>query len=160
MGSDAHNVRMRPMSRLLTLGVGLSSVVASGVAVAESVPKQEPASIAVLTKKPFGERFSLFPELSLPPARSPFSGALSAESKRLFHQPGDPDSLFTFSGPSPQGDLRLSAAFDVNDVVLRSIAPDLRVDPADTRPRSPGDYRALDATGRPYQLRLGARLVW
>jgi hypothetical protein len=142
----------------MALAVGLCSVAPIGFA--ESIPKPEPASTAVLTKKPFGERFRLFPEFRLPLVPSPFSSALAAESKRLFHQPGDPDSLFTFSGPSPQGDLRLSAALDVNDVVLRSIAPDLRVDPSDTRPRAPGDYRALDATGRPYQLRLGARLVW
>ena len=149
---------MRLVLRLLALGVGFSSVASIGVA--ESIPKAEVVSTTVLTKKPFGDRFRLFPEILRPLTPSPFTGALASEDKRLFHNSGDPDSLFTFGGSTPQGDLHLTAAFEVNDVVLRSIAPDLRVDPADTRPRSPGDYRALDATGRPYQLRLGARLVW
>ncbi|MEO6323402.1 MAG: hypothetical protein ABIT01_08295 [Thermoanaerobaculia bacterium] len=151
---------MRLSSRLLSLGIGLFSVVPFGAANAESIPKQEPASSSVLTRKPFGERFRLFAELILPLRRSPFVGALASDEKRLFHNSGDPDSLFTFGGSTPQGNLHLTAAFEVNDVVLRSIAPDLRVDPGDTRPRAPGDYRALDASGRPYQLRLGARLVW
>jgi hypothetical protein len=102
------------------------------------------------------ERFRLFPELALVPL--PFS--TQASTTRPFHQQGDPDSLFTFGGATRDGEVRLKAAFEISDVVLRAIAPDLRVDPSDTRPRAAGDYRALDARGRPYQLRLGARLVW
>ena len=85
---------------------------------------------------------------------------VSYEERRLFHNPGDPDSLFTLGSPTKTGELHLRAAFEVNDVVLRAITPDPLVDAADTRPRAAGDYRALDASGRPYQLRLGARLVW
>jgi len=103
-------------------------------------------------------RFTLFPEMSVPPPRALVE--LEARNERLFHSAGDPDSLFTFGGPTPHGKLRLKAAFEVNDIVLKAIAPDLRIDPASTRPRSGGDYQALDAGGRPYQLRLGARLVW
>ena len=102
------------------------------------------------------ERFRLFPETV---ARRIVVGPTHVET-RPFHEAGDPDSLFTFGKATPDGELRLKAAFEVNDVVLRAIAPDLRVDPGDTRPRAAGDYRALDARGRPYQLRLGARLVW
>jgi hypothetical protein len=106
-------------------------------------------------------RFRLFEELRPAVDRNP-AVAMSADpvGRRLFHQSGDPDSLFTFGGATPQGELSLKAAFEVNDVVLRAIAPDLRIEANDTRPRAAGDYRALDATGRPYQLRLGARLVW
>jgi hypothetical protein len=105
------------------------------------------------------ERVTLFPELE---NRSDTRVRLTSEllQERAFHQAGDPDSLFTFGDPTPHGVLRLKAAFEVNDVVLRAIAPDLRVDSNDTRPRAAGDYRALDGNGRPYQLRLGARLVW
>ena len=101
--------------------------------------------------------FHLFAETG---AQTPIAFIATEVPTRAFHQPGDPDSLFTFGKPTPEGELRLKAAFEVNDVVLHAIAPDLRVDPTDTRPRAAGDYRALDARGRPYQLRLGARLVW
>lgn len=103
------------------------------------------------------ERFRLFPE-HLPPPPPTFETETRGE--RLFHSAGDPDSLFTFGSATPQGQLRLKAALEINDIVLRAIAPDLRVAPNDTRARAAGDYRALDAKGRPYQLRLGARLVW
>jgi hypothetical protein len=83
------------------------------------------------------------------------------ESTRLFHEAGDPDSLFTFFGSGGKhGELRLRAALELNDIVLRAMTPDPRMDRSDTRPRAAGDFRALDAAGRPYQLRLGARLVW
>jgi len=85
---------------------------------------------------------------------------VSYEERRLFHNPGDPDSLFTLGSPTKTGELHLRAALEVSDVVLRAITPDPLVESTDTRPRAAGDYRALDATGRPYQLRLGARLVW
>ncbi len=94
------------------------------------------------------------------PTQELASATASPESERLFHRPGDPDSLFTFGKPSPVGELKLLAAFEINDVVLRGLTPDLRVSPNDTRPRGAGVYSALDAGGRPYQLRLGARLVW
>ena len=102
-------------------------------------------------------RFTLFPEMTVPPPRAL---ELEPRSERVFHSAGDPDSLFTFGSPTPHGELRLKAAFEVNDIVLKAIAPDVRIDPSSTRPRSGGDYQALDAGGRPYQLRLGARLVW
>jgi hypothetical protein len=105
------------------------------------------------------DRFQLFPTGPKQPCCE-FSGRALSEPKRLLHQPGDPDSLFTTGSPTPQGKLRLQAAVEVNEVILRALAPDLRVDPSDTRFRSAGDYRALDATGRPYQFRLGAKLVW
>lgn len=154
-----HNYGMSG-ARLGLLSLGISLSVASAVWGASHAEKKAPPTTEVLTATPLGQRFRLFYDLAIPPPRTPFGEGVTSE-KRLFHTAGDPDSLFTFGGgPTPRGALHLRAAFEVNDVVLHSIAPDPRVDPSDTRPRSSGDYRALDASGRPYQLRLGARLVW
>lgn len=91
------------------------------------------------------------------PAGIPRAGADHGSAFRL---PGDPDSVFSPGGPSPSGKLKLLAAVEVNDVVLKSITPDPTIAPSDTRTRAPGSWAPLDAAGRPYQLRLGARLVW
>jgi hypothetical protein len=131
------------------------SLLAALAGLAQPQPAPEPPPIPRMLI----ERFHLFPQLAARPAPLSLPGAID-ERPRLLHQTGDPDSLFTLGGPTPDGEVRLKAAFEVNDVVLRAIAPDLRIDPSDTRPRAAGDYRALDAAGRPYQLRLGARLVW
>ena len=85
-------------------------------------------------------------------------GVLSGES--LIRLPGDPDSVLTLGGPVPSGEPRLRFAIEVNEAVLKLIPPDPRVCPDDTRSRAGGDWQPVDATGRPYQLRLGARLVW
>ncbi len=103
------------------------------------------------------ERFHLFRELL---DTRPALLASRLDPGRLFHEPGDPDARFSLGGPTPQGQLHLKASFEVNDVVLRALGPDLRIDPNDPRGRAQGDYRWLDSQGRPYQLRLGARLVW
>jgi hypothetical protein len=125
---------------------------------AEAAAPDAPSAVNAAAKRLI-ERFRLFPGLAAQSCCE-LSGRALSEHKRLLHQPGDPDSLFTLGSPTPQGELRVQAAVEVNEVVLRALAPDLRVDPSDTRFRSAGDYRALDATGRPYQLRLGAKLVW
>ena len=83
-----------------------------------------------------------------------------SQGKRLFHQPGDPDSLFTLGRPAPTGELKIMAAVDVNEIFLKAIPPDPNVSATDTRPRAPGSFLPVDSGGRPYQLRLGARLVW
>jgi hypothetical protein len=106
------------------------------------------------------QRFWLFPELAPAPPPALELPAADQVNKRLFHQIGDPDSLFTFGGATPEGELRLKAAVELNDIILKALPPDLHVDPTDTRFRSAGSFSALDAHGRPYQLRLGARLVW
>jgi hypothetical protein len=82
------------------------------------------------------------------------------EGERLFHQAGDPDSLFTIGAPTPGGELHLKAAIEVNEIFLKAIPPDPLVQPNDTRPRAAGSFLPVDNQGRPYQLRLGARLVW
>lgn len=93
---------------------------------------------------------------SVPPP--PEIGVFSGES--LIRLPGDPDSVLTLGGPVPSGEPRFRFAIEVNEAVLKLIPPDPRVRPDDTRSRAGGDWQPVDATGRPYQLRLGARLVW
>ncbi len=103
------------------------------------------------------ETFRLFPLLA-PDPRVELSGV--SEDRRLFHQAGDPDSLFTLGAPTPGGEVHLKAAIEVNEIFLKAVPPDPLVSPADTRPRAPGSFLPFDNQGRPYQLRLGARLVW
>jgi len=139
-------LRPRPAAGLLLLWLS------SPVGRAEEPQPKPPEGILL-------PRFSLFPSLvptqgSDPPTR------LDLEPKRLLHQPGDPDSLFTLGSPTPQGEVRFQAAIEVNEVFLRALTPDVRIDPSDTKFRAAGDYRSLDSHGRPYQLRLGAKLVW
>ena len=86
------------------------------------------------------------------------SAPAAAREERLFHLSGDADSMFTLGMTSNRPGPALGLAFEVNDVVLKALPPDPRLLESDTRPRACGDYRALDATGRPYQLRIGARL--
>lgn len=133
----------------------------------ERAGRSEPARAAAATREPVAipprpppvQRFWLFPELEpLPPP--PLDLGREEGNKRLFHQPGDPDSLFTFGEATPEGELRLKAAIEVNDIVLKALPPDFRIDPSDTHLRAAGSFSALDSHGRPYQLRLGARLVW
>jgi hypothetical protein len=114
-----------------------------------------PANAARLTLLP---RFRLF-AYALPPS-PPLDLSGLPDEKRLFHQQGDPDSLFTLGDPTPEGQVHLKAAIEVNEIFLKAIPPDARVGTPDTRPRAAGSFLPLDGSGRPYQLRLGARLVW
>jgi hypothetical protein len=68
--------------------------------------------------------------------------------------------MFTLGRPSPHGEVHLLAAVEVNEIFLKAIPPNPLVSASDTRPRSPGSVLPVDSQGRPYQLRLGARLVW
>lgn len=104
------------------------------------------------------QQFRLFPLELAPSTTLDLSGM--PEEKRLFHQQGDPDSLFTLGNSTPGGEVHLKAAIEVNELFLKAIPPDGRVDSGDTRPRAAGSFLPLDGSGRPYQLRLGARLVW
>jgi len=115
------------------------------------------APAAVPFRVPPPETFRLFPSIA-PEPRIDLEGL--PESRRLLHQAGDPDSLFTLGAPTPGGELHLKAAIEVNEIFLKAIPPDPLVQPNDTRPRAAGSFLPLDTGGRPYQLRLGARLVW
>lgn len=116
------------------------------------------AAPAPPSRLPLVERFRLYRLDSVP---SPTLGVpVLPDEKRLFHQQGDPDSMFTLGDPTPGGEVHLRAAIEVNELFLKAIPPDAGVGSADTRPRAAGSYLPLDGSGRPYQLRLGARLVW
>jgi hypothetical protein len=104
------------------------------------------------------ETFRLFPQAAAQEPRVELSGV--TEDRRLFHQAGDPDSQFTLGKASPQGEMRVLAVIDVNEIFLKAIPPDPLVSGNDTRPRAAGSFLPVDNSGRPYQLRLGARLVW
>jgi hypothetical protein len=114
------------------------------------------ASAAPLRLPP-RETFRLFKDPA-PDPRVSLAGA--TEPRRLFHQAGDPDSLFTLGTPPPDREPHLLAVIDVNETFLKVLAPDPHVLPNDTRPRAPGSFLPFDTYSRPYQLRLGARLVW
>lgn len=115
------------------------------------------ADVPAPFRLPPREKFRLFPQLA-PDPRVDLAGGPG--ERRLFHQPGDPDSQFTLGKPSPQGEVRVLAVVDVNEIFLKAIAPDPLVSSSDTRPRAAGSFLPVDNQGRPYQLRLGARLVW
>ena len=127
------------------------------VATARESDAGAPAPPAARLKLPPRENFRLFQELA-PAPRVSMAGA--TEPQRLLHQQGDPDSLFTLGGPTPGGELHFKAAIEVNEAFLKVLPPDPNVQPNDTRPRAPGSFMPFDTQGRPYQLRLGARLVW
>jgi hypothetical protein len=113
---------------------------------------------AVPPRPPLIERFSLFSLALLPLPVLDLSGL--PEEKRLFHQQGDPDSLFTLGSPSSDGQVHLKAAIELNEIFLKAIPPDTTQGLGETRPRAAGSFLPLDGSGRPYQLRLGARLLW
>jgi hypothetical protein len=117
----------------------------------------EAAPVARLRLPP-PESFRLFPQLA-PEAHIELAGA--SESRRSFHRQGDPDSVFTLGSPTPGGELHLQAAIEVNEIFLKALPPDPLVQPNDSRTRAPGSFQPFDTQGHnPYQLRLGARLVW
>ncbi len=136
----------------------LPAVAAGGAEPSTGDAKAKNAAPAAPLRPPLVEQFRLFPVQLAPSPTLDLSGL--PEEKRLFHQQGDPDSLFTLGDPTPGGQLHLKAAIEVNELFLKAIPPDGRVDPADTRPRAAGSFLPMDGSGRPYQLRLGARLVW
>ena len=145
--------------RAWVLAFALIPAVAAGGA-EPSTPPAAPTPDApdALPRPPLVARFRLFSLMPLPLPVLDLSGL--PDEKRLFHQQGDPDSLFTLGDPTPGGQVHLKAAIEINELFLKAIPPDASVGSADTRPRAAGSFLPLDASGRPYQLRLGARLVW
>ena len=82
-------------------------------------------------------------------------------NRRLFHQPGDPDSMFTLGAPTPGGEVHLKASFEVNEIFLKAIPPDPLVSGNDTRPRAAGSFLPVDNSGTavPAASRSPPRLV-
>ncbi len=147
------------VKRAWVLALTLLPAVAAGGA-EPSTPPAAPTPDAPVAppRPPLVERFRFFSLSPLPLPVLDLSGL--PDEKRLFHQQGDPDSLFTLGDPTPGGQVHLKAAIEINELFLKAIPPDASVGSADTRPRAAGSFLPLDASGRPYQLRLGARLVW
>lgn len=147
------------VKRAWVLALTLLPAVAAGGA-EPSTPPAAPTPDAPVAppRPPLVERFRFFSLTPLPLPVLDLSGL--PDEKRLFHQQGDPDSLFTLGDPTPGGQVHLKAAIEVNELFLKAIPPDASVGSADTRPRAAGSFLPLDTSGRPYQLRLGARLVW
>src|SRR5664279_4376842 len=106
------------------------------------------------------QQFRLFPFEVLPAPALDLSGPSRPDEKRLFHQQGDPDSLFLLGDPTPGGEVHLKATIEVNELFLKAIPPDAGLGSPDARPRAAGSFLPFDGFGRPYQLSLGARLVW
>ena len=86
-------------------------------------------------------------------APAPVAAALPRE--RLLHEIGDPDSTLSVPGAKLGSSARLGLAVEVHDVVLKALTPSPLASVVEPRPK--GDFHALDATGRPYQLSVGAQ---
>ena len=136
----------------------LPAVVAGGTEPSAAPAVPVPDLPAPPPRPPLVERFHLFAQTALPLPALDLSGL--PEEKRMFHQQGDPDSLFTLGDSTPGGEVHLKAAIELNEMFLKAIPPDASQSPGDTRPRAAGSFQPFDRSGRPYQLRLGARLVW
>lgn len=114
------------MTRYLGLLVVVSSLASAGVVNAD--PALDLRAVAPT-------RFQLFPA---PPAIDQQKvfvvlDALAGES--LVRLAGDSDSVFTLGGPAPSGQPRLRLAVEVNEALLKVLAPDPAVSPTDTRDR-------------------------
>ena len=145
--------------RAWVLAFALLPAAAAGGAGPQTPPAAPgPDAPAVSPRPPLVEQFHLFSLTQLPVPVVDLSGL--PEDKRLFHQAGDPDSLFTFGDSTPEGEVHLKAAIELNEIHLKAIPPDASQGLGETRPRAAGSFLPLDVSGRPYQLRLGARLVW
>ncbi len=145
--------------RAWVLAFALIPAVLAGGAEPSAPPAALVSDAPVLPPRPpLVERFRLFSLDLLPLPVLDLSGL--PEEKRPFHQSGDPDSLFTLGDSTPEGQVHLKAAIELNEIFLKAIPPDASLGLGDTRPRAAGSFLPLDGSGRPYQLRLGARLVW
>lgn len=90
----------------------------------------------------------------------PFAKNTRPHERLHIRQAGDPDSVISPGAPTPSNAVALKPSVEINDILLKAYAPDALVTPGDNRFRAAGAFSPLDEHGRPYQLRLGARLVW
>ena len=142
---------MTRVARLRGIPIVVLLCLGPGAVTADPLPELRPAAPA---------KFQLFPG---PPSMStvlPLSGLDGSKQESLVRLPGDSDSVFTLGGPGPSGEPRLRLAVEVNEAVLKVLAPDPKIESNDLRGRSGGDWKPIDAAGRPYQLRFGARVIW
>lgn len=106
------------------------------------------------------QRFQFFPAPPAVGTAAPIPTLDPSKGQSLVRLPGDADSVFTLGGPGPSGEPRVRLAVEVNEAALKVLAPDPKIEANDTRPRQAGDWKPIDAAGRPYQLRFGARIIW
>ncbi len=139
------------MIRRRGLSAVLAGLVGAGAAFAQPLVEMRPA---------LPQRFQLFPAPPAADVAAPLADLRETRIENLVRLPGDPDSLFTLGGPAPSGHPAVRLAVEVNEVLPKALAPDAKVDSNDSRGRAGGDWKPLDAMGRPYQLRFGARLIW
>ena len=84
------------------LALALVQAIDAGGATPPAAPAAPaPAATASPLRRPMVERFHLFSLTALPPPALDLSGL--PEEKRMFHQAGDPDSLFTLGEATPGG---------------------------------------------------------
>jgi hypothetical protein len=103
--------------------------------------------------------FSFFSDLTKLPLL-PFAKNARSPEKLHIRQAGDPDSVISPGAATPSREVALKPTVEINDILLKAYTPDALVTPGDNRFRAAGAFSPLDEHGRPYQLRLGARLVW
>lgn len=103
------------------------------------------------------ETYGLVPRFD--PGPVTFGGRMEPDGRRILHEAGDPDSLFSLGG-TEAGRFRVGAAIEINDVIPRLVAPEPESARAGDRPRVTGNYQSVDRLGNPRQLRVGARLKW
>ena len=138
---------MRCVAVLLVLALPLSAFAADRPAATSSPPPTVPVVkvfqlFSGLTSLPFLR----LPDLPKPPDRI------------SIRQAGDPDTVISPGKATPSNELALKPALEINDILLKAYAPRALVESREIR--SAGTFSPLDEHGRPYQLRLGARLVW
>ncbi|HUM03293.1 MAG TPA: hypothetical protein VL084_13465 [Thermoanaerobaculia bacterium] len=121
--------------------------------------EQPAATTTPVPKVSLVKVFRLFSDLtSIPFLRLP-GGAKDPDPLHL-RQTGDPDSVISPGAATLSNEVSLKPAFEINDILLKAYTPDALVSPGDNRFRSAGTFSPLDEHHRPYQFRLGARLVW
>ncbi|MFI5181703.1 MAG: hypothetical protein ACHQPI_09955 [Thermoanaerobaculia bacterium] len=133
---------------------GLALLLLALPALAADAPPPSPTPAPTLLGS-----FRLFPDLWSPPPIRIEGGVHPSETLRI-RQPGDPDSVISPGAQGLSHQIRLLPALEINDILLKAYAPDPTLEPNDNRLRAAGAFSPLDKNGRPYQLRLGARLVW
>src|SRR5450756_1879742 len=103
------------VKRAWVLALTLLPAVAAGGA-EPSTPPAAPTPDAPVAppRPPLVERFRFFSLTPLPLPVLDLSGL--PDEKRLFHQQGDPDSLFTLGDPTPGGQVHLQAAIEINEL--------------------------------------------
>ena len=111
----------------------------------------QPASLLRVFKA-----FSDLTALQLP--RLPW--AVKPPLQLKIRQPGDADSVISPGAQTPSREVALKPAFEINDNLLKTYTPDAFVQSGERHLRTAGAFSPLDEHGRPYQFRLGARLVW